>query len=266
MRQTLLDAIIARDGDRCFNGLCPTYAGKPVPAAIRTIHHFDGNKRHNAFANLRLLCKPCNTAESNRRRAWAKSRRRKPDPFPQLRSSAVETARPTEGNAREPNAQVTGRERERDNAQGDGPQSTPFMAIPSLGKTGSAFVPNPHPAFGSAEMAANYIMDRLWRARAWRIVLAEGYIEKADAVDGGAEYVRQRVGRGSPETTARYFRMAIAPREGYLIESHKVMPYPVWIARDDDARRRMAEELAEEPDYLKWAAEIKAKLAAKPEA
>ena len=59
----LYPKLVQRDGPACGRcGLTPK-----DPEARLTIDHINGNHRDNAFANLRILCRGCNTADMNER-------------------------------------------------------------------------------------------------------------------------------------------------------------------------------------------------------
>jgi len=133
-----------------------------VPTAQNTldIDHVDGNSRNDDPANLRLLCRSCNTALENRARK-ARARRRPSD----LR----EREKKKEG------AGESGSERERERGEGQAATRVVREAVDYRD--------------GSSEMQANQRFEVPFRTWVLQQVATNGHIEKAAAIAAGAEHV-----------------------------------------------------------------------------
>ena len=237
-------------------------------------HHLDGNSNNHSRSNIVLAHRGCHTAEENKLRALkAKQNARIVEALRNAQSAGASRGVSKDSKAqksrRSPNVaknghatdsqspkmsgrRVTERERERERERNGHLGGVPVWGLPAISldisgaATGGQAVQlqaTGHPAFGSAEMAANYIMEHLWRSWVYRHVLAHGYISKDDAVEAGAEILQQELGRGSAQSTTRYLKKA-GSRVGHLVETRQVKPYPVWVARDESAKARMQAEIA----------------------
>jgi len=177
-----------RDGESCaLCGIVPTAQKDPdsfvstaqnnhdsfVPTARNTldIDHVDGNSRNDDPANLRLLCRSCNTSLENKARKARRDRRRPSDLRERERKKGEEGERESE------------RERER----GKGHSATRVVRE-AVDYTA-----------GSSEMQVTYYCEVRFRTWVLQQVATNGHIEKAAAIAAGAE----RVGC-STVTTRRY--------------------------------------------------------------
>lgn len=204
-RLMYLEAVILRDGDLCL--LC-----RRMPLLERTLDHVNGRSRDNRLENLVLLCRACNTAEGNRARRGGINRRLlTPASLPQYRARAAETLANASRFQKMPDpsgARVT---------VSEGEMGRPRPGEPGIDRRG----------WGSAEEAANQVMEPTYRLWLFRWVKDRGFIGRADAVDAGAEYLDQAVGRASQQTVERYFRKAISST-GWLEERRGEGSAPVW--------------------------------------
>lgn len=201
-RQVLIDAVITRDGDICT--LC-----RETPVKHRTLDHVNNKARDHRLENLALLCRSCNTSEGNRARRG--QRVLTPENLSCWRARAHETLANAVGRnalAGAPGARVPLRVSERERTDAD------------------------RRGWGLAEEAANLIMEPNYRLWLYRYVLTHGHITKEAAIDGGAEYLDQVVGRASQQTVERYFRKAISIT-GWLEERRSGDGQPVWCFRTD---------------------------------
>lgn len=197
-RRVLIQAVIIRDGDICK--LC-----HETPVRAKTLDHVNGKPRDNRPENLVLLCRPCNTAEGNRARRGC--RLLTPSTLAEFSAAAHETLVNTSSGRALPDqsvARVTCEsERVRDGA--------------GIDRRG----------WGPSEEAANLVMEPTYRLWLYRWVKQHGYISRQDAIDAGAEYLDQTVGRASQQTIERYFRKAISSA-GWLEERRGESSEPVW--------------------------------------
>ena len=201
-RRVLIQAVIIRDGDVCT--LCTE-----TPVRAKTLDHVNGKPRDNRLENLVLLCRPCNTAEGNRARRGC--RLLTPSTLAHFSARAHETLVNASSGRELPDqsgARVTcesERVRVRD---GRGP---------GIDRRG----------WGPSEETANLVMEPTYRLWLYRWVKQQGYISRQDAIDAGAEYLDQTVGRASQQTIERYFRKAISSA-GWLEERRGDSSEPVW--------------------------------------
>lgn len=203
-RAVLLLAIIMRDGDICL--LC-----HEAPVIDKTIDHVNNNKHDNSLTNLVLLCRTCNGAEGNRARSKPPCRLLTPETLSFYRAALPPNiARATQGASVDVTAQVQAWAREQGQA----------WPLPTLERRG----------FGPVEEAPALPMASEYRAWLFRLVGTQGFITKNEAVNGGAEYLMTKLGRGNPVTTERYFMMAVSP-QGWLCEDRDHSGGPIWIFR-----------------------------------
>lgn len=198
-----LEAVILRDGDLCM--LC-----RRSPVLERTLDHLNGNSRDDRLENLVLLCRGCNTAEGNRARGGGR-RLLTRESLPQYRARAAETVA---------NASALQRMQPASGARvtvSEGEMEAPHHGPPGIDRRG----------WGSAEEAANQLMEPTYRLWLFRWVKNRGSINRADAIDAGAEYLDRAVGRASQQTVERYFRKAISST-GWLEERRGEGSTPVW--------------------------------------
>lgn len=162
------------------------------PVVDVTIDHLNGIITDNRLENLHRMCRGCNTGERNR------GKRR----F--LTAETVAFYRKHRGLKPLSEAQVT-----------------PVCE--------TAISSSPQWNFSTAE-EANLVLEPLYRRWIFQQVNETGGIIKADAVNGGAEYLESLVGRGSPATTDRYFQKIISS-QGWLEEERVRQGFPRWVFR-----------------------------------
>ncbi len=211
LHRLLLEAVIIRDGDICL--LC-----LEMPVRDKTLDHLNNNSNNNALSNLNLLCRSCNVAENNRARS-GKSRSRL------LTAETLPAYRLRASKKLPPGSQVTVCVEKQVVVEGAAPVPPPVPPAPLLFPT-----PPSRLGFGSTEEQANLLMEPVYRKWLFDWVQAKGYITKQEAVNAGAEYLDQKVGRGSPPTTERYFMKAIS-QEGWLMDHRAEFGQPAWVFR-----------------------------------
>lgn len=252
-RRVLMLAVLFQQGDICL--LC-----QETPVKDKTIDHLNGNGRDDRIENLVVLCRGCNSAEGNRtRRGESRLITRKTLPSYQ-RAAAEKLCMPRHGADLPPTSQARGE------FTADEKDRNPLMDRELTGSTGRAGnvraagrapksletgadtaatggrVPwvsecvrgdgRPEPgvdrrAWGSAEEAANLLMEPTYRLWVFRWVKRNGTVSKGDAIDAGSEYLDQTVGRGSQATVERYFRKIISSH-GWLEERRGSSSEPLW--------------------------------------
>lgn len=202
-RLHLLERVIMRDGDICL--LC-----RQMPCRDKTLDHVNGNKRDDRLENLALLCRACNTAEGNRARRGARLLTLESLPIYVARAAETVATRkgqnslPDQSGARVTSVRVSESERSGVDRRG----------------------------WGSTEETANLIMEPTYRLWLFRWVKERGFIGREDAIDAGAEYLDQAVGRASQQTIERYFRKVISSA-GWLVEDRGESSEPVWVFRGE---------------------------------
>lgn len=170
-----LKEVTLRDGPAC-----PLCGKIPKNSYDTTLDHLDNDHRNNSLENLHILCRGCNVGERNRRTA-GNPRRLRIDTlskyFPHRRFS---------------------------DARGS---QLPPVCVADTQIDRGRLKPRSLRGFGRLD-EANWIMEPPYRIWLCDTVERDGSILKADAINGGAEYLERKYGQGSPETVRRYLRKA----------------------------------------------------------
>lgn len=260
-RRVLLLAVLFQQGDICL--LCQT-----TPVEDQTLDHVNGRSRDDRLENLVMLCRGCNSAEGNRVRR-GESRlltKRSLAAYQQLAAEKLRSLREAAADRGEHSADeksrnslkdagVTGSTGSAGNSRAAGTPLKPLGNLADTAATGGR-VPcvsecvrggRPEPgvdrrAWGTAEEAANLLMEPAYRLWLFRWVKRNGTISKGDAIDAGAEYLDQVVGRGSQATVLRYFQKVISSA-GWLEERRGSSSEPLWGFRTGVALEGLEEML-----------------------
>jgi hypothetical protein len=248
-RRVLLLAVLFQQGNICL--LC-----KAAPVKDPTLDHLNGNSRDDRLENLVMLCRGCNTAEGNRvRRGESRLITRKT--LKKYQDGAAETLRILKADADlRATSQARGEFSKPEDPRKPVENMASTAATDSAGNSraaGAGLKPLPgrvfpdgtggrvpcvsecvrgepgvdRRAWGTAEEAANLLMEPTFRLWLFRWVKRNGTISKGDAIDAGAEYLDQMVGRGSQATVLRYFQKVISSH-GWLEERRGSSSEPLW--------------------------------------
>ncbi len=207
-----LRGLLIRDGDICL--LCQQH-----PVVDKTVDHVNSKKNDWSLRNLALLCRSCNGAEGARHRNKS-GRIITPENILIYRDEARQKLlelNPTAAPAAKPKPPG---------------EFTPQSSNPTVDRRG----------WGSSEEAANLLMEPVYRLWVFNWVDNIGSIEKPDAIDAGAEYLDQTVGRASQQTVERYFRKIISAA-GWLEECRGEGNVPAWGFRAGIAQAELKRRL-----------------------
>jgi len=220
--QLKLTTVICRYQGVCgFGDLCLMCHKTKFKAGERTLDHLNNLTHDNRSENLNLLCRGCNAGEGNRIRhknpRW-------------LTAETLPTylARLPKGIAPESRVPPVCERRKSSRKA-------------KILRTGKPYTPRNWRSFGTSE-ETNQKLEPAYRLWVFRHIMEFGWITKADAKYGGAEFLHKTQGQGSPATTERYFGKMISS-QGKLEKQRNEEGQLVFVIRPD-------------VDILAWQAEL----------
>jgi len=212
----LMEWAKGRDGDICL--LCLKTVFK---LRERTLDHLDNGKENHDPANIHLLCRGCNTAENNRLRAGNPRLLTAKTLSERLAIARAHLAKTKKNSSQMPLS-----------LSPSSPQVPTMQSKPSSSKLIPSLPAIRRKIAGMSKYDSSLYMVPIYWLWLFRRVKEKGSITKRVALNDGALYLRQSIGRGHPKTLEPYFEMQTG-EEGFLIEDIDEQGQSVWRLRED---------------------------------
>lgn len=208
-RETIYGFLIEKAGGE----RCARCGAKPELGRKLAIDHKDDNKDNNLPQNFQLLCKSCNTAKENTRRAAAARAFAAVGAVDSRRPNIAENSGTKHEYSPPPNVPTDLRERERVLNEG---QSLAFLHTSKVTKNYLGYED------GSPELRANNYFEDAWESFILGKLGHDGYISKEDAIYAASYHIGC-----NPLTAQRYFNKWTSSA-GPLVRNSLRFQVPVW--------------------------------------